>query len=57
MKTNTFDINLKNLQGTLAVENMKISEFGINNLKRMENGEANYIEIIEELKKKFTQRG
>ena len=57
MKTNTFDINLKNLQGTLAVENMKISEIGINNLKRMENGEANYIEIIEELKKKFAQRG
>lgn len=56
MKMNDFESNLRNIEGTFAVENMKVSKDGLNNLKRIEKGEASYTEIIEELKKKYTQR-
>lgn len=56
MKREDFESNIKNIEGTFAVENMKVSKSGINNLKRIEKGEASYSEIIEELKKKYTQR-
>ncbi len=56
MKSNNFESNLKNLKGTFAVEDMKISESSINNLKRIESGKVSYIDVIEELKQKYMQR-
>ena len=56
MLSKNFESNLKNLKGTFAVENMKVSEEGIKNLKRIESGQASYTDVIEELKLKYTQR-
>lgn len=56
MKSEKFEYNLKCLQGTLAVENMKISKDGIMNLKRIESGKVSYSDVIEELKQKYMQR-
>jgi hypothetical protein len=56
MKSNNFESNLKNLKGTFAVEDMKISENGIKNLKRIESGKVSYTDVIEELKQKYMQR-
>ncbi len=56
MKSGDFEKNLKNLQGTFAVENMKISKTGIKNLKRIESGAVSYTDVIEELKQKYMQR-
>ena len=56
MKSDNFERNLKNLQGTFAVENMKISETSIKNLKRIESGIVSYTDVIEELKQKYKQR-
>lgn len=56
MKSNHFEDNLKILSGTFAVEDMKISKDGMKNLKRIETGEVGYLAVIEELKKKYTQR-
>ena len=56
MKSNDFESNLKNLKGTFAVEGMKISETGIENLKRIDSGKVSYTDVIEELKLKYMQR-
>lgn len=56
MASNDFENNLKNLKGTFAVENMRISEQGINNLKRIDSGKASYVDVIKELKLKYMQR-
>lgn len=56
MKSDDFKNNLKNLRGTFAVENMKISETGIKNLKRIETGKVSYTDVIEELKHKYMQK-
>ena len=56
MNRDDFETNLKNLKGTFAVESMMVSESGINNLKRIEKGEVLYTDVIEELKKKYSQR-
>lgn len=56
MKSNDFESNLKNLKGTFAVEGMKISETGIENLKRIDSGKVSYTDVIEELKQKYMQR-
>lgn len=56
MKSDNYESNLKNLKGTFAVEDMKISEEGIKNLKRIESGKVSYTVVIEELKQKYMQR-
>lgn len=56
MSSKDFKSNLKNLKGTFAVENMSISEEGIENLKRIDSGEVKYTDLIEELKLKYIQR-
>ena len=53
MKSNDFESNLRNLRGTLAVENMSISEDSIKNLRRIESGEISYTVMVEELKRKY----
>lgn len=56
MISNDFKSNLKNLQGTLSVEGMSISSESMENLERLESGTATYLEIVEELKQKYSQR-
>ena len=56
MTSNNFENNLKNLKGTFAVENMKVSEEGIKNLKKIDSGKVSYTDVIEELKLKYMQR-
>lgn len=56
MSSGDFENNLKNLKGTFAAENMDISEESIKNLKRIENGEADYRDVVLELKLKYMQR-
>lgn len=55
MKSNKFEDNLKNLKGTFAVEGMKVSKSGIENLKRVDSGKVSYTDVIEELKRKYIQ--
>lgn len=52
MKSDDFESNLRNLRGTLAIENMSISEDSMKNLQRIESGEVSYTVMIEELKRK-----
>ncbi len=56
MASKDFENNLKNLRGTFAVENMKVSEEGIKNLKRIDSGKVSYTDAIEELKLKYMQK-
>ena len=56
MESNNFESNLKNLKGTFAVEGMKVSKSGIENLKRIDSGKISYPQMIEELKRKYMQR-
>ena len=56
MNSNDFESNLKNLKGTFAIENMSISQYSINNLKKIDSGIVSYTDVIEELKLKYTQR-
>ena len=56
MASSDYQSNLKNLQGTFAVEGMNISGESISNLKRLASGESTCSEIIEELKQKYMQR-
>lgn len=56
MQDETFINNIKNLQGTFAIEGMSISKSSMANLIRLETGEATCEEIIEEIKIKYTQK-
>ena len=56
MSSKDFESNLKNLKGTFAVEGMAVSEESIENLKKIDSGKASYTDVIEELKRKYTQR-
>ena len=56
MTSSGFNENMKNLEGTFAVENMKISEETRDELQRLSTGEVTCAEIINELKKKYMQR-
>ena len=56
MSSKDFESNLKNLKGTFAVEGMTVSQEGIENLKKIDSGKASYTDVIEELKRKYTQR-
>ena len=56
MSSDNFENNLKNLKGTFAAESMTVSESGIENLKRIDNGKVSYTDVIEELKRKYMQR-
>ena len=51
-----FDIDLKNLKGTFAVENMTVSDESIKNLRAIHSGEVSYTDVIEELKRKYMQK-
>ena len=51
-----FDIDLKNLKGTFAVENMTVSDESIKNLRTIHSGEVSYTDVIEELKRKYMQK-
>ena len=51
-----FQTNLINLQGSLAVEDMTVSDASLNNLRKIDSGEASYTDVIEELKSKYMQR-
>ena len=53
MKINQYENHLKNLRGTFAVENMLVSESGMKNLRRIENGSVHYTDVIAELKQKY----
>ena len=53
MKSNNFEDNLKNLNGTFAVEGMTISTESAENLKKLSNGEISCLEIVEILKQKY----
>lgn len=55
MVSEDFQSNIKNLQGTVAVENMTIGENAMMNLERLEKEEATCFEIVEELKQKYMQ--
>lgn len=56
MSSNNFESNIKNLKGTFAVEDMTINESIMINLERLETQESSCLEIVEELKIKYTQR-
>ena len=56
MVSSGFNENMKNLEGTFAVENMKISGETRNELHRLSAGEVTCAEIINELKQKYMQR-
>ena len=56
MKSGDFESNLRNLKGTLAVENMSVSKDSMKNLRRIESGEISYSIMIEELKRKYMKR-
>lgn len=57
MASKNFESNLKNLKGTFSVEGMSVSKEGIKNLKRIDSGKVSYTDVIEELKRKYMQRG
>ena len=52
----TFHDNLKNLKGTFAVERMTVSRETEKILNRLATGTANCTELVEEIKRKYTQR-
>ena len=56
MSSTDFENNLKNIKGTFAIENMTVSEEGVENLKRIDSGKVSYTDVIEELKLKYMQR-
>ena len=56
MSSTDFENNLKNTKGTFAIENMTVSEEGIETLKRIDSGKVSYTDAIEELKLKYMQR-
>lgn len=56
MISDDFERNIKNLKGTFSVENMTISDNAVENLKRIDNGEVSYTDVIEKLKLQYTQR-
>ena len=56
MTSSGFNENLKNLEGTFAVENLEISGEIRSELQRLSTGEVTCAEIINELKQKYTQR-
>lgn len=56
MSSEDFKSNLKNLQGTFAVEGMSISSESILNLQRLASGKFSCYEIVAELKQKYMQR-
>ena len=56
MSSTDFENNLKNIKGTFAIENMTVSEEGIETLKRIDSGKVSYTDAIEELKLKYMQR-
>ena len=56
MASKDFQSNLKNLRGTFAVEDMRISNETLNNLRRLASGKVTCAELVDEIKKKYTQR-
>lgn len=56
MVSSGFNENMKNLEGTFAVENMKISGETRNELHRLSTGEVTCAEIINKLKQKYMKR-
>jgi hypothetical protein len=59
MIQNTTDINksrLRCLTGTFAAEGMTISDTTRSNIERIANNQANYQQILKELKDKYEKR-
>lgn len=53
MSSKDFKSNLKNIEGTFAVEGMTISDETKSNLKRLADGKSTCSEIIDEIKRKY----
>ena len=51
--SDSFSDNMKNLQGTFAVEGMDISEDTVDNLCRVADGSLEYLKLIDEIKQKY----
>lgn len=49
--------NLRNVYGTFAIEGISISESTKHNLERLDSGQANYKQIVDELRTKYSKKG
>lgn len=49
----TFERNIQNLRGTLAVEDISLSESSEENIKRIFEGSTSVQTVIQELNKKY----
>ena len=49
--------NLRNLQGTFAIEGMSIGKSTRANLDRIASGQASYEQVLQELRKKYEKKG
>lgn len=52
-----YDSNLRNIRGTFAIEGMSVSESTRRNLDRIASGQANYRQVLTELRTKYEKRG
>ena len=47
---------IKNVEGTLAIENMKIGNDAMDGIKKMAAGEVSFSDVVEFLKNKYKTR-
>ena len=56
MNREAFDDKVKKIEGTLAIENMKIGKDAMNGIKKIANGKATCSDVVEMLKNKYRTR-
>ena len=53
MSDDLVEQRIKSVSGTLAIENIELSEQSINNINRYVSGEATYEQILKEIKDRY----
>ncbi len=53
---NKFENDIKNLKGTLAIEDMSVNGDLISDLRKVSEGKASYAELLAKAKEKYMQR-
>ena len=53
MSDDLVEQRIKSVSGTLAIENIELSEQSINNINRYVSGEATYEQLLSEIKDRY----
>ena len=53
MSDNLVEQRIKSVSGTLAIENIELSDQSINNINRYVSGEATYEQLLSEIKDRY----